>query len=117
MGSACTECACHISKTCAISAGMPTAQCVLLPEQRIRRLMRLQDRLGELVKVPTLAMLGGADEFVPPSIDSHKLCRKFAAVLEHPQSRAVVIEGAGHSLTGHEEEAVDAMIDFVQKLQ
>lgn len=66
--------------------------------------------------MPTLSLFGGADEFVPPNISAHDLRDKFAAVLTHPLSAARVIEGAGHSLDGHEQEAVDVMIGFVKSV-
>ena len=76
----------------------------------------LQEKLGRLAEVPTLSLFGGSDEYVPKSVDAHELRDKFAAVLTHPLSRAEVIEGAGHSLDGHEEEAVATMVDFITSL-
>ncbi len=75
-----------------------------------------QEKLGQLAEVPTLSLFSGADEYVPQSIDKAELQDKFAAVLTHPLSVARIVEGAGHSLTGHEEEATDIMVDFIKTL-
>jgi pimeloyl-ACP methyl ester carboxylesterase len=76
----------------------------------------VQAKLGKLANTPTLSMFGGADECVPPAISAHALQDRMAAVLSHPLSQAHVIEGAGHSLEGHEQEAVNVMIDFVKSV-
>lgn len=76
----------------------------------------LEGKLGAVASMPTLVLLSGSDECVPEAIDPQKTRHRFAAVLRHPLSKAEVIEGANHSLKGHEVEAVDAMIDFVKSL-
>ena len=76
----------------------------------------VQAKLGKLAEIPTLSMFGRADECVPPAINAHALRDKMAAVLKHPLSQALVIEGAGHALEGHEQEAVNIMISFVKSI-
>ena len=76
----------------------------------------VQAKLGKLADTPTLSMFGGADECVPPAISAHALRDRMAAVLKHPLSQARVIEGAGHALEGHEQEAVNIMISFVTSI-
>lgn len=66
--------------------------------------------------MPTLSLFGGNDEFVPQSVSTDELREKFAAVLTHSLSQTRVLEGAGHSLDGHEQEAVDVMIEFVKSV-
>lgn len=66
--------------------------------------------------MPTLWMMSGSDEYVPPSTDKQAARRKYAAVLRHPKSRCMVMDGAVHNLTGHEELAADIMIDFLECL-
>jgi pimeloyl-ACP methyl ester carboxylesterase len=76
----------------------------------------MQAKLGRLAEVPTLSLFGGADECVPPAISAHDLRDRFATVLTHPLSQSHVIEGAGHSLDGHEQEAVSIMVEFVNSI-
>ena len=76
----------------------------------------VQAKLARLAELPTLSLFGGADECVPPAISAHDLRDKLAAVLTHPLSQCHVIEGAGHALDGHEDEAVSIMVDFVKSV-
>ena len=76
----------------------------------------VQAKLGRLADIPTLSLFGGADECVPAAIGAHALRDRLAAVLRHPLSQARVIEGAGHALEGHEEEAISIMVEFVKAI-
>jgi len=75
-----------------------------------------QAKLGRLAEVPTLSLFGGSDEYMSETIDPQEMRDKFAAVLTHPLSQARVVDGADHALDGHEEEATNFMIRFIQTL-
>ncbi len=72
--------------------------------------------MGELTDIPTLWMMSGCDEYVPPSVDKEAARRKYEGVLRNPRSRCVIVDGAVHDLAGHEEAGVDILADFVKSL-
>lgn len=72
--------------------------------------------LGWARKWPCLVMVSGNEEYVPPHVDVAKLGQRLAAGIG-PETKLVVVEGASHSLEGHEEEAALAILDFIHSLK
>lgn len=72
----------------------------------------LESRLGH-VDVPILFAFSGADEYVPGHVDVTRLAQRLVTVVKGRPSRSVVIEGANHSLRGHEEQFVMTLLDFI----
>jgi pimeloyl-ACP methyl ester carboxylesterase len=75
----------------------------------------LAERLGH-VAVPTLFVMSMADEYVPPSVDVHRLCERFQASITRAVARVEKLEGANHALYGHEEAFVDVVERFMSTL-
>mmetsp|Transcript_9418 Transcript_9418/g.22676 ORF Transcript_9418/g.22676 Transcript_9418/m.22676 type:complete len:220 (-) Transcript_9418:82-741(-) len=72
--------------------------------------------LGCLSGTPTLVLVSGDDECVPPHVDkaatAGRMCRAIG-----PAAELVVVEGACHSLAGKEDEAADRMLRFCLQAQ
>ena len=66
---------------------------------------------------PTLVMLSGADEYVPPRIleAAHDTASRLAAAMGQ-SAKGMVVENARHALDGAEEAGVAAMAEFFQGL-
>ena len=66
---------------------------------------------------PTLVMISGADEYVPPHLlaAAHDVAARLAAAMG-TTARALVIQDAKHALDGAEEVGVSAMSEFMQRL-
>lgn len=66
--------------------------------------------------VPTLVLMGEADEYVPPSVNSSAvgiaLCQSIGS-----SARLETIHGGNHSLSEHGQEAVDLISRFVASLR
>lgn len=80
------------------------------------KLVALQEILGAVTLTPTLWLFSGHDEFVPADMDKESCRRLYESVLTHRSSRCRIVEGAPHSLTGCEDEAVQIMINFIKSL-
>jgi pimeloyl-ACP methyl ester carboxylesterase len=76
----------------------------------------VQAQLGWARKWPCLVMVSGSEEYVPPDVDVASLGQRLAAAIGS-SAKLVVVDGAPHSLEGHEEEAVAAIIDFLAGLR
>lgn len=69
-----------------------------------------------ILDTPTLWLFSGQDEFVPSGVDKQALRSMYDKLLLHAASRCMIVEGAPHSLTGFEDQAVGHMIDFIQRI-
>ncbi len=78
----------------------------------------LRARLGHL-DVPTLFLMSGADEYVPPHVDCHSLGNRFVASCAGacPLARAAIVDGALHSCRGHEEAVTATILHFVGEVE
>ncbi len=65
------------------------------------------------VKVPILAIVAGADEYLDRSAD--ELASWFREHLRQPGSQAVVVEGSLHNLKGHESEIMELISQWLRK--
>jgi len=72
----------------------------------------LQDKLQGLASAPALLMMGGADQYVPQTVDRELLVKRMAAAVG-ASCRAVVVPGGKHNLEGSEREAVALVADFL----
>ena len=77
----------------------------------------LRSRLGH-VDVPTMIVLSGSDEYVPPSVAPRELGSRLLAALAPCEGfrRLCIIPGANHALDGHEGVFVDLVADFLRSL-
>ena len=66
-------------------------------------------------QVPCLVMISGCDEYVPVYVDKAGLGRRLVDSIGQ-SAQLTVIDGAGHSLEGHEEEAAGIVVQFVADL-
>lgn len=77
----------------------------------------LEALLWPLNLQPCLLLISGADQYVPAHVDQRKQATRMAAAIGakgYGQAVEVkVIEGGKHGLEGHEQEAADAVADFV----
>ena len=66
---------------------------------------------------PTLVMLSGADEYVPPHIleAAHDIAARLAGAMG-PSAKGLVVPKAKHALDGAEEAGIAAMVEFIQGL-
>ena len=76
----------------------------------------LREKLGGLAGLPTLLLLSGADECVPPSVDYPALGDRMAAAIGS-SARAEVVEGGKHSLGDTVEEAAERIAAFVGSIR
>lgn len=78
---------------------------------------QLREWVGHMEPYPTLVLLSGADEYVPPGYDTTGFARRLQAAMG-PRCRAAVIEGADHALSAgeHAAAAVGEMEKFVESL-
>jgi hypothetical protein len=60
-------------------------------------------------------MMGGADEFVPDSVDRELLVKRMAAAVG-PSCKALVVASGKHNLEGSEQEAVHLVADFLAEV-
>lgn len=58
-------------------------------------------------------LIGGADEFVPKSVDKDLLARRLGSAAG---AKALVIPGGNHKLEGREVELMNCVADFLQSL-
>lgn len=79
------------------------------------RLIFLQDKLGHMAGVPSLFIMGGADEFVPDAVDKGALVKRLAAAVGSSATPVLVPNGK-HNLTGSENELADIVVDFLGRL-
>ena len=79
--------------------------------------MCTQAKLRHMDGTPTLVMLSGADEYVPPYVrEGAKCLAEGLAESLGPTATAVVIPGARHALEGAQEAGIKAMADFIFQL-
>lgn len=66
---------------------------------------------------PTLVMLSGADEYVPPRLleAAHDIASRLAGAMG-PSAKGMVVPNAKHAMDGAEEAGIAAMAEFVQGL-
>ncbi|GAB4820752.1 hypothetical protein N2152v2_007798 [Parachlorella kessleri] len=76
---------------------------------------QLKARLFGVSGLPTLLLLSGADEYVPPDVDYKALGRRLQAAVG-ASARLSVVEGGLHALGGHEQQAVDEITAFLRSL-
>jgi pimeloyl-ACP methyl ester carboxylesterase len=76
----------------------------------------VQEAVRGILDTPTLWLFSGQDEFVPSGVDKQALRSMYDKLLLHAASRCMIVEGAPHSLTGFEDQAVGHMIDFIQRI-
>jgi alpha-beta hydrolase superfamily lysophospholipase len=65
--------------------------------------------------LPTLVLASLKDEAVPSHVDIEGLARKLAAAMG-PSAQVAALPGASHAADGHEEQLVQQVLAFVQKL-
>eukprot|EP00048_Salpingoeca_helianthica_P017743 m.238826 g.238826 ORF g.238826 m.238826 type:complete len:285 (-) comp22061_c0_seq1:18-872(-) len=63
------------------------------------------------IPVPVLIVCSGADEYVPPHINTDLFMARLARACQHGQ--AVMVKEAPHSLAGHEEQFVAALFEWL----
>lgn len=78
----------------------------------------LNARLGHL-RVPTLFLFSGADEYVPAHVDAPALGARFVSACQDkcPLPKAVVVDGAKHSGKGHEADIVKEIVAFLEAVE
>ncbi|KAI7838132.1 hypothetical protein COHA_008063 [Chlorella ohadii] len=70
---------------------------------------------GPLRGLPSLLLLSGADQYVPPGVDYPAVGRRLAQAIG-PSAQLQTVEGALHAMDGKEEEGAAAIADFVAAL-
>lgn len=65
---------------------------------------------------PCLLIVSGSEEYVPQNVDVVALGQRLAEAIGRGSS-LVVIEGAPHSLEGHEDQAAVAVTQFIAALE
>ena len=73
---------------------------------------QLADILGPMRGLPTLVLLSGAEEYIPPDLDYPAVGQRLVQAIGG-SARLEVIECAPHALNGKEEEGAAAIADFV----
>lgn len=110
---------------CALPCCLPfvSFSCVVpaeaLETQPTRRpLAHAQELLSGLRGTPTLVLLSGGDEYVPPGVDYSRLGARLVAALGGTPlgARLRVLPGAPHALAGHEADGVAQMVEFCAEL-
>ncbi len=77
--------------------------------------MALQEKFAAMAGLPTLLLLSGADEYVPPTVHYSGLGSRLQAAIG-PSATLSVIEGANHALNGFEERAAEEIAAFLKPL-
>lgn len=75
----------------------------------------LTEKLQGLQGVPTLLMLSGSDEYVPPHVDYLALGNRMAKAIG-PSARVAVVVGGNHGLSEHAQDGADLVAGFVNDL-
>ena len=75
----------------------------------------VQAKFSGVSGLPLLLLLSGADEYVPSNVDYLALGRRMQAAVG-PSASLSVVEGGLHALGGHEQQAVDEISAFLQRL-
>ena len=75
----------------------------------------MQEKFAGMAGLPTLLLLSGADEYVPPTVDYRGLGKRLQAAVG-PTAQFSVVEGGTHALAGSEDLAAEAIATFVRAL-
>lgn len=75
----------------------------------------LQAIYAPLAGLPTLLLLSGAEEYLPPGLDYRAVGRRLAQAIG-PSAVVETMEGAPHNMGGKEEEGARLIADFVASL-